>query len=201
MHWPASGSTTYVTRKTKKACSFPSWKYLIWLHVIQTQSSLKVTLDSASVCFFLYLQTTFLSKPSKLSIFLHSEKPLSIAYGEKQTSKHTHTNALCTCNEGNTRKKKKKKEEEDRRGETHTLPLQQNTAIMEAAAVRRKGGVYATLSSQEIIYVHTHKHTHMHSRSKHPDRCWGFFFVKWDTSSIVAAIKATTPRAGTQKEF
>lgn len=28
-----------------------------------------------------------------------------------------------------------------------------------------------------------------------------FFFVKWDTSSIVAAIKATTPRAGTQKEF
>lgn len=52
MHWPASGSTTYVTRKTKKACSFPSWKYLIWLHVIQTQSSLKVTLDSASVCFF-----------------------------------------------------------------------------------------------------------------------------------------------------
>lgn len=109
MHWPASGSTTYVTRKTKKACSFPSWKYLIWLHVIQTQSSLKVTLDSASVRFFLYLQTTFLSKPSKLSIFLHSEKPLSIAYGEKQTSKHTHTNALCTCNEGNTRKKKKKK--------------------------------------------------------------------------------------------
>lgn len=52
MHWPASGSTTYVTRKTKKACSFPSWKYLIWLHVIQTQSSLKVTLDSASVRFF-----------------------------------------------------------------------------------------------------------------------------------------------------
>lgn len=149
--------------------------------------------------FFLYLQTTFLSKPSKLSIFLHSEKPLSIAYGEKkQTSKHTHTNALCTCKEGNTRKKKK--EEEDRRGETHTLPLQQNTAIMEAAAVRRKGGVHGTLSSQEIIYVHTHKHTHMHSRSKHPDRCWGFF-VKWDTSSIVAAIKATTPRAGTQKEF
>lgn len=95
---------------------------------------------------------------------------------------------------------KKKKKEEDRRGETHTLPLQQNTAIMEAAAVRRKGGVYGTLSSQEIIYVHTHKHTHMHSRSKHPDRCWGFF-VKWDTSSIVAAIKATTPRAGTQKEF
>lgn len=153
------------------------------------------------MCFFLYLQTTFLSKPSKLSIFLHSEKPLSIAYGKK-TNKQTHSHK-CTVHmqRGEHKKKEKKKKEEDRRGETHTLPLQQNTAIMEAAAVRRKGGVYATLSSQEIIYVHTHKHTHMHSRSKHPDRCWGFFFVKWDTSSIVAAIKATTPRAGTQKEF
>lgn len=120
----------------------------------------------------------------------------------KNKQANTLTQMHCAhATRGTQEKRKKKKEEEDRRGETHTLPLQQNTAIMEAAAVRRKGGVYATLSSQEIIYVHTHKHTHMHSRSKHPDRCWGVFFVKWDTSSIVAAIKATTPRAGTQKEF
>lgn len=118
-----------------------------------------------------------------------------------KTNKQTHSHKCTVHMQRGEHKKKEKEEEEDRRGETHTLPLQQNTAIMEAAAVRRKGGVYATLSSQEIIYVHTHKHTHMHSRSKHPDRCWGFFFVKWDTSSIVAAIKATTPRAGTQKEF
>lgn len=99
------------------------------------------------------------------------------------------------------KKKKKKRKEEDRRGETHTLPLQQNTAIMEAAAVRRKGGVYGTLSSQEIVYMHTHKHTHTCTAEANTQTDVGGFFVKWDTSSIVAAIKATTPRAGTQKEF
>lgn len=157
MHWPASGSTTYVTRKTKKACSFPSWKYLIWLHVIQTQSSLKVTLDSASVRFFsLYLQTTFLSKPSKLSIFLHSEKPLSIAYGEKQTSKHTHTNALCTCKEGNTRKKKKKKTGEEKR--THCLS---NKILQSWKLQRWEGRVgFMVLYLVRRSYTCTHTNTH-----------------------------------------
>lgn len=56
------------------------------------------------------------------------------------------------------------------------------------------------LARRSYTCTHTNTHTCTAEANTQTD-VGGFFFVKWDTSSIVAAIKATTPRAGTQKEF